>query len=278
VEGTPNIESILEVVRTFRKEKEKARELAQQHVSQNQALNQAEQRIQRLQRQLKEIRAANTGATAEGILQRLEQDVDVAKYIVNEKLPKEIGTRKKDLIIYERVLSETSVTPRDLDEIRDKIDGVKAEVNEMVMKRMMKSEDSSLVMYRQQAAIVTNKKSNLVEKISELKSELSNLKEEEGDRKQRLGNLQGDTIVKEDDFKEYVKNLRVKSTRYKQMKSELGYLKSESGVLSKTIFILEEQLKSSAVDLVNSLKYSMHWLQSVIPFQFHAFLLNTVCD
>jgi intraflagellar transport protein 81 len=278
VEGTPNIESILEVVRTFRKEKEKARELAQQHVSQNQALNQAEQRIQRLQRQLKEIRAANTGATAEGILQRLEQDVDVAKYIVNEKLPKEIGTRKKDLIIYERVLSETSVTPRDLDEIRDKIDGVKAEVNEMVMKRMMKSEDSSLVMYRQQAAIVTNKKSNLVEKISELKSELSNLKEEEGDRKQRVGNLQGDTIVKEDDFKEYVKNLRVKSTRYKQMKSELGYLKSESGVLSKTIFILEEQLKSSAVDLVNSLKYSMHWLQSVIPFQFPAFLLNTVCD
>jgi intraflagellar transport protein 81 len=130
VEGTPNIESILEVVRSFRKEKEKARELSQQHISQNQLLNQAEQRIQRLQRQVKEIRAANTGATAEGILQRLVQDVDVAKYIVNEKLPKEIELRKKDLKIYERVLSDGSLSIRDLDDIRDKLDQVKTEMNE----------------------------------------------------------------------------------------------------------------------------------------------------
>ncbi|OXA46468.1 intraflagellar transport protein 81 homolog [Folsomia candida] len=249
VEGTPNIDQTLEVVGAFRKEKEKSRELSQQHISQNQLLNQAEQRIQRLQRQVKEIRAANTGATAEGILQRLEQDVDVAKYIVNDKLPKEIEMRKKDLFIYERVLSDTSLTARDLEDIRDKIDKVKSDINEMIMKRMMKSEDNNLVMFRQQAAIVANKKSSLVEKINEQRSELNGLKEDEQDKKQRLGTLQGDTIVKEDDFKEYVKNLRIKSTRYKQMKGEISYLKSESGVLSKTIFILEEQLKSSAVDV-----------------------------
>lgn len=147
----------------------------------------------------------------------LQQDVDVAKYIVNDKLPKEIEMRKKDLFIYERVLSDTSLTARDLEDIRDKIDKVKSDINEMIMKRMMKSEDNNLVMFRQQAAIVANKKSSLVEKINEQRSELNGLKEDEQDKKQRLGTLQGDTIVKEDDFKEYVKNLRIKSTRYIHM-------------------------------------------------------------
>lgn len=245
-----NIEATLEIVRTFRREKEKTRELEQQQVSQTQALNQAEQRTQRLQRQLKEIKTAAAGATAEGILQRLEQDIDVAKYIVNDKLPKESETRRKEIHIMEKVLSEGAITPKDLDDTRIRIDKVKAEVNEMVMKRMMKSENDKLVMFRQQAAIVSNKKSTLVEKLNDLKTELSSLKEEIGEKKKVLGNLQGDAIVKEDDFKEYVKNLRVKSTRYKQMKGEMNYLKAESGVVSKTLFILEEQLQSTNVDLV----------------------------
>lgn len=240
----------MEVVRTFRKEKEKGRELEQQQVSQTQALNQAEQRIQRLQRQLKEIKAAAAGATAEGILQRLEQDIDVAKYIVNEKLPKECETRRKEIHIMEKVLSEGAITPKDLEDTRIRIDRVKADVNELVMKRMMKSEDNQLVIYRQQAAIVSNKKSTLFEKLNDQKSELTSLKDEVVEKKKILGNMQGDMIVKEEDFKEYVKNLRVKSTRYKQMKGEMNYLKAESGVLSKTLFILEEQLQSSNIDLV----------------------------
>lgn len=245
----------MEVVRTFRKEKETGRELEQQQVSQTQALNQAEQRIQRLQRQLKEIKAAAAGATAEGILQRLEQDIEVAKYIVNDKLPKECDIRRKEIHIMEKVLSEGAITPKDLDDTRARIDRVKADVNELVMKRMMKSDDDKLVMFRQQAAIVSNKKSTLVEKLNDLKNESASLKEEVGEKKKIVGNMQGDSIVKEEDFKEYVKNLRVKSTRYKQMKGEMNYLKAESGVLSKTLFVLEEQLQSSNIDLVSHFKF-----------------------
>ena len=128
---------------------------------------------------------------------------------------------------------------------------LKAEVNEMVMKRMMKTEDDKLVMFRQQTAIVANKKLSLVERIREARSELSNLKEEIEEKRTMLQKLQGDVTMNEEEFKEYVKNLRVKSTRYKQMKAHLAYLKSESGILAKTVFILEEDAKNSEFNLVN---------------------------
>ena len=121
----------------------------------------------------------------------------------------------------------------------------------MVMKRMMKTEDDKLVMFRQQTAIVANKKLSLVERIREARSELSNLKEEIEEKRTMLQKLQGDVTMNEEEFKEYVKNLRVKSTRYKQMKAHLAYLKSESGILAKTVFILEEDAKNSEFNLVN---------------------------
>jgi len=246
----PNLEGTLKVVQEFRKEKEKSREIDQQRVQQTQAVAVAEQRLQRQQRLLKDVREANSGATAEGLLQRLEQDVDITKLIVQQKFPKEISTREKEINIYEQVLGETALTTADLEDIRQKLDDAKKEVNDMVMKRMMKSEDSNLVMFRQQAAIVANKKSSLIEKLNELRVESNGLNEELSEKKSKLDNLQGDAVMKEEDFKEYVKNLRIKSTRYKQMKLELTGLKTESNILSKSIFVLEEQLKNTVVDLV----------------------------
>jgi chromosome segregation ATPase len=127
---------------------------------------------------------------------------------------------------------------------------LKAEVNEMVMKRMMKTEDDKLVMFRQQTAIVANKKMSLVEKIRESRSELASLKEDIDERRASLQKLQGDVTMNEEEFKEYVKSLRVKSTRYKQMKAQLAYLKSESGILAKTVFILTQDVKNSEIHLV----------------------------
>jgi len=127
---------------------------------------------------------------------------------------------------------------------------LKKEVNEMVMKRMMKTEDDKLVMFRQQTAIVANKKSSLLEKIRELRGDLSRAKEDVVEKKGMAQKFRGDVSLNEDEFKEYVKALRVKSTRYKQMKAHLNYLKEESTVLSKTLYILDQGLKSSELDLV----------------------------
>lgn len=110
------MESILEVVRNYRKEREQTKELSDQCATQTQALTMAEQRIQRLQRQLKEIRQGSSGATPEGLLQRLEEDTNVTKFVVKDKLPKEIEIEKKKVEVYEKILHE----PVDTNDLEDK--------------------------------------------------------------------------------------------------------------------------------------------------------------
>ncbi|CAG7732333.1 unnamed protein product [Allacma fusca] len=247
-DGMPNMANTLTVVRQFRKEREQSKELSEQGISQSHAQNQAEQRIQRLTRQLKEIRSVNSGATAEGHLQRLEQDTQLANYIVNDKLPKEMELSGAQISIYERVLA-SNWSEGDIEELVDRINETKTKMSDNVMRKMMKTEDDKLVMFRQQTAIVANKKETLVEKLQEIRNELTNATDDVNEKKNIVTNLSKETTVKEEDFKEYVKSLRVKSTRYKQMKAELAFLKSESGVLSKTLSILEEEVKDTMNDL-----------------------------
>ena len=55
----------------------------------------ANQRLQRLQAQMKEARAASAGASAESLVRRLEEENRANNFLVTEKLPKEIEAKKK---------------------------------------------------------------------------------------------------------------------------------------------------------------------------------------
>lgn len=119
-ESAPNKDEVLQVIRSFRKEREHSKELGLQQVSQTQALNIIEQKVSRLQRQLKEIKNAGIGATPEGTLQRLEQDKELTKFIVKEKLPKEIGIVKKQLDMYTKIVYDT-IDETDLEDRRQEV-------------------------------------------------------------------------------------------------------------------------------------------------------------
>nr|CAD7195113.1 unnamed protein product [Timema douglasi] len=66
VESVANREAMLSAAHTLRLEREREKELANQKQDQQTALNHAEQRVGRLQQQLKDARQASTGATSEG--------------------------------------------------------------------------------------------------------------------------------------------------------------------------------------------------------------------
>ena len=66
VEGHPNKDVLLESARRLRLEKDREQELANQKIEQEQAIARADQRLARLQGQLKDLRSASMGTTPEG--------------------------------------------------------------------------------------------------------------------------------------------------------------------------------------------------------------------
>ena len=83
VEGAPNVEPMMEAVKQLRAEKEKQKELLNQRTEQRVVIQQADQRVNRLEQQLKDLRAAAVGTTPEALLQKIEEETKVNTYIGN---------------------------------------------------------------------------------------------------------------------------------------------------------------------------------------------------
>jgi intraflagellar transport protein 81 len=59
------------------------------------------------------------------------------------------------------------------------------------------------------------------------------------EKRNELQSFSGDVVLRGDDFKRYVASLRGKSNSYKKKRAELSDLRSEYGVLSRSLEILE---------------------------------------
>ena len=56
-----------------------------------------------------------------------------------------------------------------------------------------------------------------------------------------MNSFSGETVLRGDDFKRFVSELRAKSNVYKERKAELSDLRAEFGVLSRTAEILQQR-------------------------------------
>ncbi|KAJ9594840.1 hypothetical protein L9F63_013877, partial [Diploptera punctata] len=240
VENIHNKDAMLEATHALRVER-REKSIANQKQEQQAALNQTEQRVQRLQQQLKEMRHAAMGATPKGLLQRLEEETNVNMYIVKQKLPKEIDTRSKEVDILQLVLSEPAMGRAELDALNTKIQAVNNEVNQLVERHLATNNpaDDKLAPFRQQAAIIARKKETTAEQLTELRSKLSALEEELQEKRNQLQEFAGDTVLRGEEFKRYVNKLRGRSSLYKRHRAELSALKAEAGVLTRTVEILK---------------------------------------
>ncbi|CAG2053694.1 unnamed protein product [Timema podura] len=256
-----NREAMLSAAHTLRLEREREKELANQKQEQQTALSHAEQRVGRLQQQLKDARQASTGATSEGLLQRLEEETNVTTYIVKQKLPKELEARQLEVQILGKVLSEPAMGREDLDILNNKLanalvvlsltaeDGeielqvINGEINQLVERHLATKNPSEdkLAPFRQQAAIIARKKETTAELLGELRGKLTSLNEELDNQ---LKELAGEAVLGGEEFKRYVNKLRGRSSLYKRHRAELLALKAESGVLTRTIELLQTRNES----------------------------------
>ncbi|XP_050724013.1 intraflagellar transport protein 81 homolog [Eriocheir sinensis] len=257
IDGTPNSEGMLSSARGLRQEREKSKEMVQQKANLQSATQLAEQRISRLQAQLKDLRKAGMGTTPEGLLQRLEEDMNVNSYIVKEKLPKEILARRRLVETLQRVAAQPAMGQNELEAVNKQIQALNSEINNLNELRMKEVEEDEspeskvgkLSFFRQNAAIIIRKKDQTAERLNELRGELTNYQEDMKDKQEQLKQFSGEQVLRGEEFKRYVNKLRGKSSIYKIKRAELSDLRAEFGILSRT----EEILKAKDAQLLEQL-------------------------
>ncbi|KAK7480473.1 hypothetical protein BaRGS_00028290 [Batillaria attramentaria] len=225
VESHPNSQVMMNVAKNLRVERDREKRIAAQKQEQQTNIQHLEQRIKRMDNQLRDMRQASIGATAETMIERLEEETRANGYIVKDQLPKDIASRRKMI--------------QDL----QKITALNAEVNQLIEQRMRSGDptEDKLSLFRQQAAIIAHKKDAAAQTLREIREELNKTQQELESKREIVSNVEGAEVLKGEDFKRYVNKLRSKSTIYKKKRSELAELRAESGVLSRTNDILKQR-------------------------------------
>lgn len=241
VENVRNYDKMLLAARNLRVEREKEHSLGQQKLEQKNQYLHSDQRYQRMQQQLKDMRTQGVGTTGADLIKRLEEENKVNAYLCQEKLPKELEGKKKHAQDLQKVVDEPAMGQADLDELNKRIKQLSAEINTLIEKRMVRNDpiDDKLSLFRQQASIIGRKKEAVAEKLQEAMDELSNAESDLQKKKELLKESEGSEVLKGDEFKRYVNKLRGKSTVYKKKRQELAELRAEYGVLARTEEILK---------------------------------------
>ncbi|KAJ7309778.1 hypothetical protein JRQ81_007845 [Phrynocephalus forsythii] len=243
VETVQNHQRMLETARQLRVEKEREESLAQQKQEQKNQLFHAEQRLQRVQLQLKDMRHAAVDSTPESLMKRLEEEAKFNAYLVSEKFPRDLESKKQSLHLLQKVVAEPAMGQSDLNELETKINEVNAQINQLIEKRMMKYEplDSKFSMYRQQASIISRKKAAKAEELQAAKEELQNLEKQMSHKSNQARESNGAEVLKSDEFKRYVNKLHSKNTVYKKKRLEIAELTAEYGILQRTEELLRQR-------------------------------------
>ncbi|XP_054906478.1 intraflagellar transport protein 81 homolog [Poeciliopsis prolifica] len=243
VESVSNHQRMLEQARQLRVEKEREESLTHQKQEQKNQLFQSEQRLLRLQQQLKDLRQAAADAHPESLMKRLEEEIKINSYMVTEKLPKELEGLRRTVQYMQKVSSEPAVGQADLQEMEGKIKEVDSQINQLIEKKMMRNDpmDDKLTLYRQQASIIIRKKESKAEELQEAREELAAAERELKQRSSQGQGSNGEEVIRGDELKRLVAKLRSKGTTYKKKRQEIAELRAEYGVLQRTEEILRQR-------------------------------------
>ncbi|XP_062310689.1 intraflagellar transport protein 81 homolog [Osmerus eperlanus] len=243
VESVSNHQRMLELARQLRVEKEREESLAQQKQEQKNQLFQAEQRLQRSQLQLKDLRQTAADAKPESLMKRLEEEIKVNAYMVSDKLPKELETKRRMVQYLQKVVSEPAMGQAELQELEHKIRETNVQINQLIEKKMMRNDpmDDKLSLFRQQASIIVRKKEAKAEELQEAREEQLGAERELTQKNSQARDLVGDHVIRGDEFKRFVAKLRSKGTVYKKKRQEIAEMKAEFGVLQRTEEVLRQK-------------------------------------
>jgi hypothetical protein len=121
------------------------------------------------------------------------------------------------------------------------------EVSELQERRQRAAnpEDATLVMYKQQAANVLKKKTELMDRETMLAEDRDRLKSELAEKEKEMA-AKGGRLLRGEEWREFKRQINEKRDRCVRFKRSLGDMKAETGVLQRTETVLQGRLKDPA--------------------------------
>lgn len=251
-----NHEELLAGARSLRREQERQASITEQRLGQKSAMAAADSKILRLQQQLRDIKAATQNMSVEKLMIKLEEENRSTQYLVDEKLPKEIASKKKVCSSLQKVLLEPAMNDDDIDELQETAQELQNELNELHHERMSKADpvDDKLSMFRKQAMMISRKKDALAEELKEHTNEWTSSEASLKDKKEQMKRMGASEVLRGEEFRQYTMMLRNRGNVYKSKRAEIADLRAEIGVLARTESILSNQFNTIKETIANTEK------------------------
>jgi len=236
----PNHQALFQAAQKLRLETIENHTLMERMNEQQSLKAQSEQRIANANRKLDEISRDFGQMNIDKMIRSLQDEVSCNEKLVKEKLPKQLAQYHDRVNQLQAQLTE-HLDPDQLHNDVYKLENEIKEIEDKARPKVPFQDDSSLGLFRQQAALVVNRKEKFVAELEQLKEARAKLEEEQESKEQEFRGYQGSKILKGEEFKAYANTLRGKSNNYKRLKAELQDLKSELGILQRTEEMIGQQ-------------------------------------
>ncbi|KAJ3103095.1 Intraflagellar transport protein 81 [Phlyctochytrium planicorne] len=246
VQEIPNHESWLEAAKALRLEQQEEISISDRIREQKNAVLLAEKKYSMAQTELRDVRNTVSSAGPDALFAKMEEDCKMNKYLATENLPKAIEDAKQNIRDLNKVLNEPPLMESDFLRLDAEIKELSDVTAKLAEKRLIKnnSGDDKLALFRQQATIIARKKEGTAQRLAIVTEQVTKLKEELEKKEDQLKSAAGSKVLRGEEFKRYVSELRGKSNIYKRKKAELSELTGEFGILQRTDEILASRVKA----------------------------------
>lgn len=237
VAAIPNNSTLMVLAKDYHDANSESKKLEEQMKQQQKAIDNIDLEIKHLKGELE--RKKSLYPSSEDPVKVIKEEVHINKILANNKLPEELNSLKGEREIYTTVSSEPDPTQSDIDKLATDIETINNEIKELQGKVATNASDDKLAPFRNQSKIIANKKNELAATVMDLKHEIEITETKIAEKRNTLQGILGGPAMYGTELKQYISNVRDRCNLYKELRAQEQAMRSELGVLNRTIEILQ---------------------------------------